>query len=110
MIEIEINARELQARIEQAAAKLENMRPLMQRIAGTLEHKTEANFTAQSRPSWAPRSKAWARRAARAHKTKWPRSAKTQAIEFFGAPDTIRTCDPCLRRAVLYPAELRARG
>ena len=26
-----------------------------------------------------------------------------------GAPDTIRTCDPCLRRAVLYPAELRAR-
>ncbi len=27
-----------------------------------------------------------------------------------GAPDTVRTCDPCLRRAVLYPAELRARG
>ncbi len=24
------------------------------------------------------------------------------------APDRIRTCDPCLRRAVLYPAELRA--
>ena len=58
MIEIEINARELQARIEQAAAKLENMRPLMQRIAGTLEHETEANFAAQGRPSWAPLSKA----------------------------------------------------
>ena len=29
---------------------------------------------------------------------------------FTGAPDRIRTCDPCLRRAVLYPAELRARG
>src|SRR5688572_21951985 len=27
-----------------------------------------------------------------------------------GAPDWIRTSDPCLRRAVLYPAELRARG
>ena len=27
----------------------------------------------------------------------------------FGAPETIRTSDPCLRRAVLYPAELRAR-
>ena len=27
-----------------------------------------------------------------------------------GAPDRIRTCDPCLRRAILYPAELRARG
>jgi hypothetical protein len=27
---------------------------------------------------------------------------------FTGAPDRIRTCDPCLRRAVLYPAELRA--
>ena len=24
-----------------------------------------------------------------------------------GAPDTIRTCDLCLRRATLYPAELR---
>ncbi len=27
-----------------------------------------------------------------------------------GAPETIRTSDPCLRRAVLYPSELRARG
>jgi hypothetical protein len=27
-----------------------------------------------------------------------------------GAPDTIRTCDLCLRRATLYPAELRARA
>jgi hypothetical protein len=27
-----------------------------------------------------------------------------------GAPETIRTSDHCLRRAVLYPAELRARG
>jgi hypothetical protein len=26
-----------------------------------------------------------------------------------GAPDRIRTCDLCLRRAALYPAELRAR-
>src|ERR1700731_3498731 len=25
-----------------------------------------------------------------------------------GAPDKIRTCDLCLRRAALYPAELRA--
>jgi hypothetical protein len=27
-----------------------------------------------------------------------------------GAPGGIRTHDPCLRRAVLYPAELRARA
>ncbi len=27
---------------------------------------------------------------------------------FDGAPDRIRTCDLCLRRAALYPAELRA--
>ncbi len=27
-----------------------------------------------------------------------------------GAPDRIRTCDLCLRRAALYPAELRARS
>jgi hypothetical protein len=28
-------------------------------------------------------------------------------LDKFGAPDTIRTCDLCLRRATLYPAELR---
>ena len=28
--------------------------------------------------------------------------------ELIGAPDWIRTSDPCLRRAILYPAELRA--
>ena len=28
-------------------------------------------------------------------------------FDFAGAPDTIRTCDLCLRRATLYPAELR---
>lgn len=26
-----------------------------------------------------------------------------------GGPETIRTSDPCLRRAILYPAELRDR-
>src|ERR1700748_388363 len=30
-------------------------------------------------------------------------------LEKNGAPDTIRTCDLCLRRATLYPAELRVR-
>ena len=29
-------------------------------------------------------------------------------IKDFGAPETIRTSDPCLRRAVLYPTELQA--
>ena len=29
-------------------------------------------------------------------------------LKKIGAPDWIRTSDPCLRRAVLYPAELRA--
>ena len=32
-----------------------------------------------------------------------------EVLDFTGAPDTIRTCDLCLRRATLYPAELRAR-
>jgi hypothetical protein len=31
-------------------------------------------------------------------------------LAVFGAPDTIRTCDLCLRRATLYPAELRVLG
>ncbi len=33
-----------------------------------------------------------------------------QILDLTGAPDTIRTCDLCLRRATLYPAELRVRG
>ena len=32
-----------------------------------------------------------------------------QAVEIIGAPEGIRTPDLCLRRAALYPAELRAR-
>src|SRR6187549_2193353 len=36
-----------------------------------------------------------------------PRPASLKLLRF-GAPDRIRTCDPCLRRAILYPAELRA--
>jgi len=37
-------------------------------------------------------------------------SAEIQDVpDFLGAPDTIRTCDLCLRRATLYPAELRVR-
>ena len=31
-------------------------------------------------------------------------------LEKAGAPDRIRTCDLCLRRAALYPAELRVHG
>ena len=31
-------------------------------------------------------------------------------LEKYGAPDRIRTCDLCLRRAALYPAELRVRA
>ena len=31
-------------------------------------------------------------------------------VDEFGAPDRIRTCDLCLRRAALYPAELRVRA
>ena len=34
-------------------------------------------------------------------------AAVHQAIGKNGAPDTIRTCGLCLRRAALYPAELR---
>jgi hypothetical protein len=43
-------------------------------------------------------------------------SRQTARTEMFvvlyanGAPDTIRTCDLCLRRATLYPAELRVHG
>lgn len=34
--------------------------------------------------------------------------ANFQQFLMTGAPNTIRTCDPRLRRAVLYPAELWA--
>jgi hypothetical protein len=33
-----------------------------------------------------------------------------QLVEKYGAPDRTRTCDPRLRRPVLYPTELRARA
>ena len=39
-----------------------------------------------------------------------PKGAKQTSAQMIGAPDRIRTCDPCLRRAVLYPTELRALG
>lgn len=32
------------------------------------------------------------------------------SLEFIGAPAAIRTRDLCLRRAALYPAELRVRN
>ena len=35
------------------------------------------------------------------------RSAEWSILVWDGAPDRIRTCDLCLRRAALYPAELR---
>ena len=42
----------------------------------------------------------------------WPGATNNKAIKvmalLFGAPDRIRTCDLCLRRAALYPTELRA--
>jgi hypothetical protein len=34
----------------------------------------------------------------------------TESIQKFGGPDAIRTRDLCLRRATLYPAELRVRA
>jgi hypothetical protein len=47
-------------------------------------------------------------------RTIFPNSGKQKGVmreelDFAGAPDTIRTCDLCLRRATLYPAELRVR-
>ena len=31
-----------------------------------------------------------------------------ERLDFIGVPDRIRTCDPRLRRPMLYPTELRA--
>src|SRR5690554_8161393 len=42
------------------------------------------------------------------HKPKKRTCAFTQALDIHGAPERIRTSDLCLRRAALYPAELRA--
>ena len=36
--------------------------------------------------------------------------SRSKVIEGIGAPDRIRTCDLCLRRATLYPTELRVLG
>jgi hypothetical protein len=45
----------------------------------------------------------------RPERTKPRRTRCTAGLHGFSAPDRIRTCDLCLRRAALYPAELRAR-
>ncbi len=48
-----------------------------------------------------------------AENTKAPRESSRGAWcsgDSFSAPDRIRTCDLCLRRATLYPAELRAQN
>src|SRR5687768_6054744 len=36
--------------------------------------------------------------------------SRSERLAKDGAPGTIRTCDPRLRRAMLYPAELRAQN
>ena len=38
------------------------------------------------------------------------KSQLTEQLNDVGAPDRIRTCDLCLRRATLYPTELRVGG
>lgn len=58
MISIDINTGGASTKIADAIAKLQDGRPLFQRIAGTLEHETEQNFAAQGRPHWVPLSKA----------------------------------------------------
>ncbi|AYH45672.1 phage virion morphogenesis protein [Azoarcus sp. DN11] len=58
MIRIDINAGNAAPRIADAIAKLQDGRPLFQRIAAALEAETEANFAAQGRPGWAPLSQA----------------------------------------------------
>lgn len=54
MLEFEIDAAEVDARINAAMAKLENTRPLFERIARSLETETDLNFESQGRPHWAP--------------------------------------------------------
>src|SRR5687767_13265567 len=41
------------------------------------------------------------------HRIRAEKIAATAAFGGIGAPDTTRTCDLCLRRAALYPTELR---
>jgi site-specific DNA recombinase len=55
----------------------------------------------------------WARKACCCARSSPPQAQKRQALECpvlyrSGAPERIRTSDLCLRRAALYPAELRA--
>lgn len=57
MIEHTLNAGAAQQRIAEVIGLLKDGRPLFQRIAGTLEAETEANFAAQGRPSWVPLSR-----------------------------------------------------
>jgi hypothetical protein len=41
------------------------------------------------------------------NKNRWKKTSSDLYLIFKSSPDRIRTCDPLLRRQMLYPAELR---
>lgn len=55
MIEIKINTGSLESRLNEAAAKISNTRPLMGEMARIMRNAVMDNFEAQGRPSWKPR-------------------------------------------------------
>lgn len=55
MIEIKINTLELESRLNEAAAKISNTRPLMGEMARIMRNAVIENFEAGGRPAWKAR-------------------------------------------------------
>jgi hypothetical protein len=94
----ELKAIRDQMRIESGGYRRDYLRALAQRVevdARTSHHGLEKRAAAH------PSSPLQAQK---------PRGLACPVLYRSGAPDTIRTCDLCLRRATLYPAELRVLG
>lgn len=58
MIKIKIEDREVQKALNSLAAKVKDMRPLMQKIAGIMHDAVEENFEQEGRPKWKPSKRA----------------------------------------------------
>jgi len=59
MITLQIDSAEVQRKLHEVSAKLNDPTPLMKAIAGILESETEENFQQQGRPHWVPLSPAY---------------------------------------------------
>lgn len=58
MIEIKVDDKEVQNLLKNLANRLQDMRPLMKKLAGIMHDAVEENFQQEGRPKWKPSKRA----------------------------------------------------